>query len=99
MLTFRALDQIDVALTDERLVVAVADRVRLDCPFSDVMRIQLDVEQGLPATVVVIPAHPGVDPQLMRVPPEALERASRAVGFVGARIAPTESKPKARRAS
>jgi hypothetical protein len=88
VLSFGALDQAEVALTDERLVVAVAGRIRLDCQFSDIRRIQLDVEQGLPATVVVVPARPSVDPQLLRVPLDELDHASRAVGFVGARMGP-----------
>ena len=88
VLSFAGLDQADVALTDERLLVAVAGRVRVDCPFSDIRRIQLDVEQGLPATLVVVPADASIDPQLIRVPLDELDRASRAVGFVGARLRP-----------
>jgi hypothetical protein len=76
-----------VAVTNRRLLVAYSERqVALDAPFSAVRRIQLDVERGRPATMVIVPDRPGDRPQVLAIPNEHLTEAARAVAYVGMRL-------------
>jgi hypothetical protein len=86
VLRFAALDETEVVVTDVRLMVLVRGRIRLDCRHAAIRRIQLDVEQTLPATFVVVPANPIDEAQLVRIPDDALELAARTVAFIGVRL-------------
>jgi hypothetical protein len=47
-----------LALTDRRMVVASPYRTALDLPIDAIRRVQLDVERGRPATLVLVPQAP-----------------------------------------
>ncbi len=76
-----------LAVTDRRLLVAYNDRLALNVPFIRIRRIQFDIEQGRPATLVVVPVQPHDEPQVLAVPPEDYEAAARALAIIGQRLA------------
>ena len=76
-----------LAITDRRLVVASPYGTPLDLPIEGIRRIQLDVEVGRPAIIVVVPHDPGHAPQVLNVPNDELGAVTRAVHFVGSRLA------------
>jgi hypothetical protein len=75
-----------VAITDRRLVAAGDDRTVMDLPVSSIRRIELDVERGRPATLVLVPHDPVHEPQVLTVPHEELEPVSRLVFLIGDRL-------------
>ena len=75
-----------VAVTNRRVIVRAAERVALDVRIEEVRRIQLDVERGRPATMVVVPHSPDHAPQVLSVPVERLEAVSRMVALIGQRL-------------
>ena len=74
------------ALTSHRVIVASEQRTALDVPISAIRRIQLDVEVGRPATLVLVPHEPEHHPQVLAVPHDELEATTRAVYMLGARL-------------
>jgi hypothetical protein len=76
-----------LAVTDRRLLVAHNDRLALNVPFQRIRRIQFDIEQGRPATLVVVPVQPHDEPQVLAVAPEDYEAAARALAIIGQRLA------------
>ena len=84
---FSAATDAMVAVTDRRLLVAYdSSRVAFDAPFSDLRRIQLDIERGRPATMVIVPDRPMDPPQALVIPDANLVEAARAVAVVGLRL-------------
>jgi len=75
-----------LAVTDRRLVVAAGDRLLLDMPVPDLRRAQLDVEQGRPPTLVLVPHDPLHEPQVISVPKDQLERVARLMAIIGRRL-------------
>ena len=61
-------DSARLALTDQRLIVVVDDRVTLRVPFEGLRRIQFDVERTRPATLVIVPERPSDEPQVLAPP-------------------------------
>jgi len=59
-------------LTDRRLIVASGERLALDISFSELRRIQFDIERQRPATLVIVPEDPRHDGAIAR----ALGRAN-----------------------
>jgi hypothetical protein len=76
----------DVALTDRRIIVQADGRTLLSLPVEGIRRIQLDVERGRPATLVLVPQLPIHEPQLLSVPIEHLDVTGRLVTTVGRRL-------------
>ena len=75
-----------LAITDRRVVVASEHRIAFDLPIAAIRRIQLDVEVGRPATLVLVPHAPRHPPAVLVVPHEELETATRAVYILGDRL-------------
>ncbi len=75
-----------LAVTDRRVVVASAQRMALDLPHEAIRRVQLDVEVGRPATLVLVPHEPQHVPAVLMVPHDELEAATRAVYLVANRL-------------
>jgi hypothetical protein len=75
-----------LAVTDRRVVVAGANRVALDIPYAKLRRVQLDVERGVMATVVLVPDDPGYEPQVLQIPAEELVQTATAVALIGQRL-------------
>jgi hypothetical protein len=76
-----------VVVTDRRLIVKEAERYALDLPIEDIRRIELSVERGRPATLMVVPRSSQHDPQVLSVSRDQLEAVSRMVHIVGDRLA------------
>jgi hypothetical protein len=74
-------------VTDRRLAVATDDRVTLDIGFDALRRIQFDIERTRPATLVIVPEHPSHEPQVLAVPPSRYDEVTRALAFIGNRLA------------
>jgi hypothetical protein len=72
-----------LAITNRRLIVASGDRVDLDIPYEQLRRIELDIERGRPATLVIVPEWPSDRPQVLAIPPEEYERAALGIGRIG----------------
>ena len=75
-----------IAVTEQRLVVAESDSVVLDVPFSELRRIQFDIERGRDATLVIVPEHISNWPRVVSVPVSALRETSATLARIGERI-------------
>jgi hypothetical protein len=75
-----------LALTSHREIITSDHRASLDVPVASIRRIQLDVEVGRPATLVIVPHEPEHPPQVLSVPHEELEATTRAVYLLGDRL-------------
>jgi len=75
-----------LAITDRRVVVASEYRTALDLPIEGLRRIQLDIEVGRPATLVLVPHVPQHPPQVLAVPHEELEAVTQATYLIGRRL-------------
>ena len=82
----RARD-VEIAVTDRRLLVAANDRLALDIPLDGLRRIQFDIERTRPATMVIVPEQPRNEPQVLAVDPEDFEAVARVLVIVGRRLA------------
>lgn len=78
-----------LVVTDRRVVVTEQSRILLDCPFTEVRRVQLDVEREQPASLVIVPETVKHEAQVLRVPGDDLELAGRAVALIGLRLGTT----------
>jgi hypothetical protein len=81
----RATDAI-LAVTDRRLLVATGRRLALAVPFRDLRRIQFDIERTRPATLVIVPEHPGDEPQVLAIPHDEYPAAAQALAILGRRL-------------
>jgi hypothetical protein len=75
-----------IAVTRERLVVAEGDKSVLDIPFSEVRRVQFDIERGRDATLVIVPEHMNNYPRVVSVPVPNLRETSLVLARIGERI-------------
>ena len=82
----RAADAV-VVVTERRVVVAAGQHVSLDVPYHGLRRIQFDVEQRRPATLVIVPERADLAPQVLEVPADHISTVSEALGIVGSRLA------------
>ena len=80
-----------LAVTDRRLIVADPSRVALAVPFEALRRIQFDIERRRPATLVIVPDHPGDEPQVLSIPAPEYEAATRALAAIGREFARLET--------
>jgi hypothetical protein len=85
-ITTRA-DDVILAVTDRRLVVAAPERVALAVPFHAVRRIQFDIERSRPATLVIVPEHAADEPQVLSIPVDRYREAADALVSIGERLA------------
>jgi hypothetical protein len=75
-----------IAVTQERLVVAEGDGPVLAIPFSELRRIQFDIERGRQATLVIVPEHIKNWPRVVSIPIETLREAALVLARVGERL-------------
>jgi hypothetical protein len=73
-------------VTDRRLAVAENERIALDVPLDALRRIQFDIERERPATLVIVPDHPSLEPQVLAIPPERYMEVARALALIGGRL-------------
>jgi hypothetical protein len=79
-------DQI-VIVTSRRLAIGSRERLALDVPIDNLRRIQFDIERDRPATLVVVPEHPGDEPQVLAVRPTDYRGVADALVVIGQRLA------------
>jgi hypothetical protein len=75
-----------LAVTANRLLVARDARLVLYSPFAAILRIEFDVERGLPASMIIVPTDPALGPTVLAIANEHLTEAARAVALVGVRL-------------
>jgi hypothetical protein len=75
-----------IAVTDHRLILADHRRTILDVPFSGLRRIQFDIERGRAATLVIVPEHISDEPQVLAVPIPRLREVAGTLAVVGERL-------------
>lgn len=75
-----------ILVTDNRIAVTEAERLRLDIEIQRLRRIQFDIERDRPATLVIVPDHPADEPQVLAVPPEHFEAVGTALAYIGQRL-------------
>lgn len=75
-----------IAVTQERLIVAEANKTVLDLPFDELRRIQFDIERGRDATLVIVPEHVSNWPRIVSVPVAHLRETSAVLARIGERI-------------
>jgi hypothetical protein len=81
-----------IVVTDRRLaVLSRPDRPDLDIPFEGLRRIQFDIERERPATLVIVPEHPGDHPQVLAIPPAQYGAVAHALAAIGHRLAGNSS--------
>jgi hypothetical protein len=76
-----------VVVTAKRLAIGTRDRLALDVPIDNLRRIQFDIERNRPATLVVVPEHPGDEPQVLAVRPTDYPGVAEALVVIGQRLA------------
>jgi hypothetical protein len=81
----RAVDGV-LAVTNKRLVVTNNERVALDVPYSELRRIQFDIERDRPATLVIVPDNPSHPPEVLAIPVREYESAAQVIAVIGRRI-------------
>lgn len=81
----RATDSV-LAVTNKRLVVTNDGRVALDVPYSEIRRIQFDIERERPATFVIVPDNPSHQPEVLAIPAREYDNAGRVIAVIGHRI-------------
>jgi hypothetical protein len=81
----RALDAV-IAVTDRRMLIATDTRLAMDIPFPRLRRIQFDIERDRPATLVVVPEFPDVEPQVLSIPTEEYRAVADALVEIGLRL-------------
>jgi hypothetical protein len=77
-----------IAVTNQRLIVTEGERIVLDIPFSELRRVQFDIERGRRATLVFVPEHVAHEPRVVAVPHAALKDTAVALALVGERLNP-----------
>lgn len=75
-----------IAVTSHRLIVTEGRRTVLDIPFSNVRRIQFDVERGRDATLVIVPEHVSNEPPVVGVPIPKLRETAHVLAVIGERL-------------
>jgi hypothetical protein len=86
----RALDAV-IAVTDRRMLVATDTRLAMDLPFPRLRRIQFDIERDRPATLVVVPEVPDIEPQVLAIPAEQYRAVADALVEIGLRLCEASS--------
>ncbi len=81
------LDQVVVALTATRLIVADPQRLRLDLPLTELHRVQLVVESDRPGLLTFVPVTDRYPAALVAVPRERFEDAGEVVLAIGRVVA------------
>jgi len=81
----RANDMV-LAVTDRRLVVAAPERIALAIPIEAVRRIQFDIERSRPATLVIVPEMATHEPQVLSIPIDRYREAADALVTIGERL-------------
>ncbi len=81
------LDEVTVALTPSRLVVADPQRLRLDLPLAQLHRVQLVVESDRPGLLTFVPVNDRYPAVLVSVPREQFEEAGEVVMAIGRVVA------------
>jgi hypothetical protein len=81
----RAIDGV-LAVTNKRLVVTNDSRVALDVPYTELRRIQFDIERDRPATFVIVPDNPSHPPEVLAIPVREYDNAARVIAVIGHRI-------------
>ena len=81
------LDQVVVALTATRLIVADPQRLRLDLPLTELHRVQFVVESDRPGLLTVVPVTDRYPAVLVIVPRERFEEAGEVVLAIGRVVA------------
>lgn len=82
-----AIDQVLVAFSSSRLLIADPQRLRLDLPVSELHRVQLVVENDRPGLVTLVPMKDRYPAELVLVPKERLEEAGEVVMAIGREVA------------
>jgi len=81
------LEQVLVALTPSRLIIADPQRLRLDLPLAELHRVQLVVESDRPGMLTFIPKSDRYPADLVPVPREQFEEAGQVVMAIGRVVA------------
>jgi hypothetical protein len=76
-----------LAITDRRVVVATPARLALAAPIESIRRVQFDIEQRRPATLVIVPEHPEHEAQVLTIPDHQFEAVGRALVTLGLELA------------
>ena len=85
-------DDFVIAVTPRRVVVVEGKRTVLDLPFSGLRRIQLDVERGREATLVLVPESIQHEPRVFSVPIADLTDTVLALTRIAERMNATEER-------
>jgi hypothetical protein len=75
-----------IVITEERLVVIEGEKSVLDIPFTELRRVQFDIERGRDATLVIVPEHISNWPRIVSVPLHNLRETSLVLARIGERI-------------
>jgi hypothetical protein len=81
-----------IAITEQSLVVVEGDGAVLDIPFSELRRVQFDIERNRDATMVIVPERISNWPRVVSVLVPAVREAALALARIGERL--NEYQPK-----
>lgn len=87
VLTGVEFDNVLVALTASRLLIADRQRIRVDLPLSELHRVQFVLENDRPALLTFVPSSDRYPTDLVSVPGDRFEDAGQLVIAVGRSMA------------
>lgn len=80
------LADVTVAVTEHSLIVGALTGRMLDIRFSELRRIEFDIERARPATLIIVPERPSDPPQVLAVEPEQYFDVASLVVLIGHRL-------------
>jgi hypothetical protein len=81
------VDGATLIVTSDRLAVGVDGALTFDVRIAGLRRLQFDIEPDPPATLSIVPESATKEPQILAVLPHAYDDVSRAITFVGHKMA------------
>lgn len=75
-----------IAISDRRVLVEASRRLALSLPFTELRRIQFDIERGRPAALAFVPELPQYEPILLSIPPEEYRAVGEALIAIAERL-------------
>ena len=75
-----------IAVTGQRVIVTGLDKPVMDISFEELRRIQLDIEHGRDAALVIVPEHITHEPRVFSVPHANLKETALTLALIGQRM-------------
>ena len=75
-----------LVLTDRRVLVTENGVITLDVPIDNLRLVEFDLENQLPARVIIVPEHPSDPPRELAIEPQQYDEVAALLAQLGPRI-------------